>query len=483
MPGWLQWATDFHPLRKLMQIPILSGLYADTAADLRTQYPRNMVPVPKQSGVSQGYIRPADGIELFGSGPGVGRGGYWWNGVLYWVMGSKLCSVSSSGAITELGDVGAGGPVTIDNGPDYLSIWSGGRLYYWDGSTLTQVTDTDLGNVIDGTWIAGYNLSTDGEFLIVTELSDKTAVNPLKYGTAEADPDPIVGVTKLLNEAYAIGRYTIEVFSNVGGDNFPFAPIEGAQVSRGAIGTKAFCKFGGSIAFVGSGKNEAPAVWAMAPGDATKLSTSEIDKLLLNYSEAELSACVVRAKVDKGHNWLMIHLPDVCLVYDLNASKAAQEPVWFELSSAVVGRSTYRARNLVWAYDRWIADDPTTSNLGVMTDEVASHYGEVVGWEFGTLMLYNEGRGGIVHDLELVALPGRVAFGADPVVWASYSEDGETWSMERPIAAGKQGERLKRLAWRGNGMVRNYRMQKFRGTSDAKVSFMRLEARVEPLNG
>jgi putative ABC transport system ATP-binding protein len=49
-----------------MQIPVLSGIYADGDADFRSSYPVNLVPVPKDSGVSQGYLRPADGIvELF----------------------------------------------------------------------------------------------------------------------------------------------------------------------------------------------------------------------------------------------------------------------------------------------------------------------------------------------------------------------------------------------------------------------------------
>jgi len=34
-----------------MQIPILSGVYANQAADFRTSYPRNMIPVPKKTGI------------------------------------------------------------------------------------------------------------------------------------------------------------------------------------------------------------------------------------------------------------------------------------------------------------------------------------------------------------------------------------------------------------------------------------------------
>lgn len=465
-----------------MQIPILSGVYANAVADLRTSYPRNLVPVPKENGISQGFLRPGEGIELFATGPGTDRGGFNWNGTMLRVMGTKLCSVSSAGVVTELGDVGSGGRVTIDNGFGYVSIWSGGRLYYWDGATLTQVTDADLGTVIDGCWIAGYNLSTDGTSLIVTDLADKNQVNPLKYGSAESDPDPILAVDELRNEAYAFGRYTIEVFENVAGDGFPYQRIEGAQVPRGIIGTHACCEYAGTFAFVGSARDEAPAVYLAAPGDSVKISTSEIDQILERYTEAQLADAELEPRVAKGHNWLYLHLPDTTWVYDLNASKALQVPIWFELNSAITGLATYRARGLVWCYDRWISGDPTSSNLGTFSASTGEHYGAVTGWEFGTLMVYNEGRGAIVLDLELVALTGRVALGANPVVWNSYSDDGETWSLERPKSAGKQGQRSKRLAWRNQGEMRNYRIEKFRGTSDCHVSFIRLEAEFEGLN-
>ena len=465
-----------------MQIPILSGIYADSVADFRTSYPRNMIPVPKKTGIADGYLRPGDGIALFAAGPGIDRGGFNWGGTCHRVMGTKLCSISAAGVVAELGDVGSGGQVTMDNGFDRLAVWSGGRLYYWNGSTLLQVTDADLGNVIDGRWIAGYYVSTDGTSIIVTELNNPLTVDLLKYGSVESDPDPIKAVDELRNELYAIGRYTIEVFENVGGNGFPFQRIEGAQVGRGVLGTHAYTQFAQTFAFLGSARNEAPAVYLMGAGSTKKLSTREIDQILLTYTERQLAAVVVEAKVDKGQNWLMLHLPDTCWVYDLDASQSVGEPVWFELNSAVVGKATYRARNLVWCYDQWLSGDPTTPNVGTFVENVSTHYGQTIGWDFGTMVLYNESRGAIVHALELIALPGRVALGADPVVWTSYSLDGETWSQERPTAAGKQGERLKRIAWRRLGKMRIYRMQRFRGTSDAHVSLVRLEAEIEALN-
>jgi hypothetical protein len=204
-----------------------------------------------------------------GTGPGIDRGGIEWNGLLYRVMGTKLVSISSTNVVTVIGDVGGTGLVTLDYSFDYLAIASSGNLFLYRPSTgLQQVTDPDLGTVVDVVWVDGYFMTTDGEFLIVTELNDPFSVNPLKYGSSEADPDPVVALLKVRNEVYALNRHTIEVFDNVGGDLFPFQRVEGAQVQRGSIGTHACCVFMESIAFIGGGRNEAPGVWLISGSNA-----------------------------------------------------------------------------------------------------------------------------------------------------------------------------------------------------------------------
>ena len=467
-----------------MQIGILNGIYTDTSPDFRTSYPVNMIPVPKDQGISKGYLRPADGLVSNGTGPGIDRGGINWNGVCYRVMGTKLVTVSSNGTVTTLGDVG--GPVntlvTLDYSFDRLAIASGGRLYYWNSALgLVQVTDPDLGVVLDVVWVDGYFMTTDGTSLIVTELLDPTQINPLKYGSSEVDPDPVVALLKLRNEVYALNLNTIEVFDNVGGEFFPFQRIDGAQIQKGVLGTFACCVYLENIAFLGSGRNEAPGIYLGANAQANKISTQEIDMILLNYTEAQLALVKLEARNDKSHNHLYVHLPDKTLVFDASASKELGENVWFTLTTSVVGFNQYRARNLVWAYDKWLIGDPQSNSVGYMVQDIGSHYGQQVRWEFGTTIVYNEGNGAIFNELELVSLTGSVALGKDPKISTSYSVDGRSWSQDRSISVGATGNTRKRIVWFQQGHMRNWRIQRFRGDSDSHLSFARLEAQIEPL--
>ncbi|WP_335956616.1 packaged DNA stabilization protein [Acinetobacter bereziniae] len=463
-----------------MQIPVLNGIYTDQNSDFRTSYPRNMIPVPKDQGISQGYLRPAEGIEQFSELSAIDRGGIEWKGVCYRVCGNKFIKVDDKGVVTEIGDVMGYGQCNFDYSFDHLAINSYPHMYLFDGEELKQITDNDLGVVVDVTWVDGYFMTTDGEFIVVTELNDPFQVNPLKYGSSEADPDPIKALIKVRNEVYALNRYTIEIFDNVGGENFPFARIDGALATRGSLGTKTCCKYSEAVAFLGGGKNEPVALWVSANGSTNKISTREIEQIIHQYDEKTLSDCLMESRLIDGHNWLYLHLPDQTIVYDSAASEASQQPVWFTLGSGLI-KSQYLAQNFVWCYGKWIVGHPNQPKLGVFTNEKGEHWGDVVTWEFGTTILYNESRGAIFHQVELACLTGRVDFNKDPMISTQYSLDGVNWSNAKFIRSGKAGDLNKRLVWFQQGYMNNWRMQKFSGTSDSRLTVARLEVQIEPL--
>jgi hypothetical protein len=464
-----------------VQIPLISGVAANERADWRDALPVNLVAVPKNTGVSGAYLRTAPGIVSFASGPGVYRGGINWRGVLYAVMGSKLVKVSETGTLVTLGDVG--GPldswVTMDYGFDRLAVWSGGRLYYYtDTGAFLQVTDSDLGVVPTGCWIAGYFASTDGANIVVTELNDPTAVDPLKYGSAEADSDAIVALKRYQGQLLAFGRNTVEVFVNTGGSGFPFTVSQGSQVAIGAVGPQAAAEFGGSFGFVGSPRNAPPSVYLLGSGTAQRIATREIEQVLAGYTEEQLAAVVVEAQSDAAHQFLFVHLPDQSLVFDAAATAAMRQPVW-HIRKSGASEGQYRMKGLIWCYGEWIGGDTSAAALGRFDETMFTHYGESPVWRCSTPVIYNGGKSALLHEMELMTLPGRIPAGPPATVWRSYSLDGETWSQETPASAGAIGERGKRIVWRRCGMVRNQRIERFRG--DGQIAITALEVDAEPL--
>ena len=475
-----------------MQVGIISGIYADTTPELRTSYPVNLMPVPSSSGISSGYLRPGDGIVSNGTGPGPTRGGINWLGNLYRVMGSQLVQINSAGLISSLGNVGGvDDPVTFDYSFDELAVASAGNIFFWNGTVLTQGVYplVTIGSIIDFCFIDGRYMITDGDRLFVTDIGNPLVIGAFAFEEPIADPDPISAVIRLRNEVYAINRHTMEVYDNTTANvPFPFSVIDGAQIQKGCLGTHACCVYMDSIAFVGGGRNEAPGVYVGAAARTQKISTNEIDSILAEYPESRLANIVCEARNDKNHQHLYVHIPNIefgdtsgrTLVYDATASQALQQSVWFTLTSTLEGFEEYRARHLVWVYDNWYVGDPQSGLIGYLVQDVGSHWGAKVRWEFGTAIAYAGGKGALMQQLELVSLTGSVVIGTEPQISTSYSVNGLSYSQERFISVGTYGSN-KRLSWFQQGNLQNWRLQRFRGDSDAHITYVRLEAQVETL--
>jgi hypothetical protein len=270
------------------------------------------------------------------------------------------------------------------------------------------------------------------------------------------------------------------VFDNVGSAGFAFARVDGAMMTKGAVGTHAKCLFVELFAFVGSGKNEPCSVYLGANGGLTPIATREIEIILSEYDDAQLSKVVLESKSQDTHQHLYLHLPDKTMVYDFAASKVMQQNVWFELSSSTDGNGAYRAINHVWCYNKWIVGDRFNSNVGVLSNRVSSHYGESVCWAINTTFIYNGGQAGQVKSIELVGLTGRTVTDKDPKVFLSWTKDGMTWSNERAHRQGMRGQYSKRIIWmRAIGKFNQALGLRFRGCDDSLASFTAIEVDVE----
>lgn len=464
----------------MSQIAILKGIYADNVGDFVESKPVNREPVVMDTGLSQGFLRVAPGIVGTDAGNGEDRGGIFWNGAAYRVVGTRLVRLTTDGKIVDIGDVGYGPNCWFDYSFDYLAIGSGANVFLFDGTSITQITDPDLGSVIDGIWIDGYFLMTDGEFLIVTELNNPTAIDPLKYGSSEEDPDPILGLIKVRGEVYALNRYTTENFLNQGSTGFPFARNSGGLIPFGVVGTKAKAAFLQTFAFVGSAKGEALGVYIAGNGDASKLSDRYVDQELAGLTEDEAAAIQCESRVDADEQRFLIHLPDKTLVYYATASSRTQSKIWAIYASGAEADKAYRGRNGVLAYGKtWVADE--AGNVGYLDTSVSTQFGEIAGRRIDTALLYNEAGRGIINSVELAGLPGRAPLGAQPRIFMSWTIDGVSWSQERVVTAGRAGEKAIRMQWRPNVRFNQWIGMRFRESDEGLQTYARLDAKIQAL--
>jgi len=454
-----------------MQVPLLSGIAGTETGEFVATYPLNLEPIVVDSKVSKGQLKAYPGAVQINVGPGADRGGYLWRDVLFRVMGTKLVSLYPGGGFTILGDVGPGGRASFAEDFTRLAIRSGDRLYYWDGA-LTQVTDVDLGAVVDFIWIDGYFMSTDGTYIVVTELTDALSVLPLKYGSAEEDPDPVTGLLKYREEVYAFGRATIQLLRNVGGTGFPFAPVQGGTIPYGCVGPTAKCLFADGFAFVGGARGDGLNVFVGGQAVANPIGCRELCDALDALPDP--GVVELEARVSRSEQRLLVHLPSETWVFLAEASRAVGQPIWYRLKTDANG---YRCRNSVEAYGKRIVGDTQSGTFGYLTDEDRRHFGIAPDWAFDCGMLYNEALGAIVHSVELVGLPGR---GGDGAVFMSMTRDGETFSIERSVRL-TPAQRSRRIQWRPHSRIGNYMGFRFRGTGTALPGIAACEVKAVPL--
>ena len=454
----------------MTQVPLISGVKSNRGAEFDRSLPVNLEPVILTTNLSNGQLRLTAGTSAFGTGPGADRAGVNWNGICYRAMGSKLVRVSEIGQVTVIGEIGDG-EASFTYSFDRLAIRSGGNLFYYDGTVLTQVTDPDLGTCLDLEWFDGYFVSTDGMSIIVTELIDPTAIEGIRYGSAENDPDMIKGLLRLRDELYAFGRHSIQIFQNVGSTGFPFRSVDGAIIPYGCVSASAKCLMGDTIAFVGSSRGEALGVYLVGQGTAEKISNKEVDDYLAAVASPEQIRLENRTSRDERR--ILVHLPDRTLCFFVEGSKASQDLIWCELQS----NGTYRIRNAIQCYNKTIVGDLNSGSIGLLSYDDAHHFGEDVEWKVEPGLLYNDGMGAIINQVELVCLTGRNQ--GQSSVFFSVSTDGLHWSNEASLSYSQDTRR--RMAWRPHFRFINYMAMRFRGIGSAIVGIARLEASIEAL--
>lgn len=451
------------------QIPFGKGTKSDLDADFRDTLPTNFINVPKPE---HPYIRSAPGIKAHGTGSGIDRGAMWNERLKthFRVSGNQLISVSPSGSTSALGEIPQSGQVSLPYSFNTQAIINDGQMYLYDSTNgLRQVTDENLGAVFDGVWIDGYYWMCDSENIVITELNDESEVDPLKYGSSEYSPDPIVGVGKTPdNKGMAFNRYSIEYFVNQGTTGFPFVRIASRAIRAGLIGTHAKCEIAGTYAIIGGAKDETPSIHLVGTGTLQKIATREIDEIMGTYTEEELSLSVLEARVEDNHNFVICRLLRHTLMCDLSTKE------WCILKSDVNGDTPWRCRNGIYDPNigKWVYGDGLDSNIGILNESSPSQYGEIVEGIFYTPIAFMENIS--INEMKIQHLPGRGPLGQSPTCFFSLSVDGLTWGKEWAFMMGGRANYNRQFIIRRVGYIDNYFSMKFRITNETPTAFTTL---------
>ena len=192
--------------------------------------------------------------------------------------------------------------------------------FYYDGSTVTKVTDVDYPAstvrgvaCLDGTF---YVMNSNGQ-INGSEINNCLAWSALNFLQCQMEPDNGVYITRLLNFIVAFGAYTTEFFYDAGNaTGSPLLPYTSAMLNIGCAVATSCVQSNNQIFFMGVSKQKGRSIYAITGTTPEILSTASVERLLNADDLAAVSAFSVKIS---GHNFYVITLGTlgITLAYDM----------------------------------------------------------------------------------------------------------------------------------------------------------------------
>lgn len=411
-----------------LPIPIIAGDKTKFDTDYHDAIPVNMLAVKHDVLGSLGYLISHDGVSQLVTGQGIDRGAFYNDrmGRSFRVSGQKLIEIIGN-SVNVIGNIPGTDQVRMDYSFNSLLIVASGRAFLYTGIALTEIIDPDLGSPIDGWWIDGYYMFTDGEYIYHTDITNESSIDPLKFATSEISPDKTLAGGKTQdNLAIVFNRYSTEYFINEASEQFAFSRLTQKAVNSGIVGPRCWCDLGGNIFILGGSKGEPVALRILAPGQVISVTTRTVGKIIASYAESDLYSCRIESRTENEDRLIYIHLPNKTLLYNHTiAEQMGKESAWSELRT---GQSTWRCINGVRdpKQNKWVYGDKIDSRIGYLDSLTAAQYGQPVHSEFYTPMAPIDSMS--VDSIEVNTIPGNSS--SIENMFVSTTRDGAHYSQE-----------------------------------------------------
>jgi len=475
-----------------VQLPIPFSFYQSDSLPLSAQRCINWIPtVAETNALNARSLMQPSGLKTFKDTLlHKNRGALVMKEVPYFVNRNTLLSLASDGTITTHGTIEGTGRVSMANNGQFLVVVvPAGKSYVYDNValSLTQITDVDF-RVSDAVVFKdGYFVfsETVGDVFFNSALNNPLAFSALDFGTAEINPDSIVGLHVNHNELFVCGLETIELFQNVGGSGFPFQRINGANIQKGVHAKFSLLEFDNTFCFVGGGLNEKSAIWKVSGSSSVqKISTDAIDHEIQKFTRDEISNSFAMTYQDSGQFLALFTfeselIPSRTFVYNATASALLQQRVWFEVQTGV-SDNRFRVQSIVAAYGKLLCGDQSTGIIGEFDSNTLDYYGDEIYRQMTTAPFSENGLPIFAGELEATFESGvglTTGQGSDPVVRMRLSDDGgRTFGNAISRSIGKIGKYGQRSIWRRQGRFPVSRMIRLTITDKVRANLIKLAA-------
>lgn len=429
-----------------LQLPVHSYNIRSTPASparLVNCFPEQLPPDAK----TQLVLLRAPGVTPFATfEPGSIRGLHAAFGYLFVVAGTLLYKLDSAGTPTTIGVIPGTASVSMAHNVSHVVIVSQPSAYYTDGTTLSQITDTDFTSrgAKYVKFLDNYLMFTEpntGRFFWA-DVGTTTDFNALSFATAEGDPDNIVGFETDRRQAVFIGDDSGEIWES-GAGAAVFRRVIGGFFQLGTFNGDTVVRLDNAIYWAANDYT----VRRLEGAVPVRVSNHAVEQFL---STVDVSTLRAYRYTQDGHFFYVLCSSTGCWVYDLVTRE------WHE-------RKTYPNAYYEWqfsaqAHGRQYVGNAYSGVVGYFDPLAYTENGGIQRMEWTYQPVYSENRNAFHDRIEIVMETGvglTTGQGSDPEIMLEYSDDGGiTYDALPNRKIGKIGEYQHRPYWNGLGAAR-----------------------------
>lgn len=376
------------------------------------------------------------------------------------VAGRVLSTVDAGGGTVVRGGVVSDGLVTMARNranPAQVMITCDGSTSMLQSGSLTTFTDADLQPANSVCNYSGYFVFTHENGAFTIAGPDSIDVDALDTGSANTGADALLRGVSRGTDVLLFGTRTIEAWQDTGGDPFPLSRVTSVKDEDGnQVGILSAASIPG---------DDLPVLFISADGvvrqlggyQAVRVSNHEIERLI----SADASPSTIRGFywTERGHRFYTLTGSTWTKTLDMVVGG------WHDRKSK--GLDRWRCGSVVQLGNRRIFGDIAQPRLYLLDADLSTEDGDEIDCHVICPPVYGARLpvANVVLDvIRGVGLNSTAPQNLDPVMLLDYSEDGaKTWSPERQIAMGRQGQSLTRLVARRLGRIshvgRSWRMR------------------------
>lgn len=373
---------------------------------------------------------------------------------IYAVHRGTLYSINNAGVATAQGSLNTTtGRVGMAHNGTELMITDGddGYIYETVADTFASISDGDFPGANTVAFQAGrfiINNPGTGQWY-VSDSYDGTSWDATLFASAESFPDPIVSVFVDQGEVMLFGGRSMEIWTNVGAVDFPYARIDGAVAEWGLAARWSIAKFNNTVCWLASNRMGEAQVVQLAGYVPTPVSNPELEYEINQYST--VADATALSYMSSGHPFYQLNFPTAGKSWVLDGLTG----LWSEWEYGTVG-ARHRAEIGVQFLNKTIVSDYENGNLYTLTSDALADNGVLYAKELIGRHIFDEefiSIGRLWIDIDT----GLGSVNSDPQAMLQISKDGgHTYGPERWTSVGTEGRYKTRAMWKRLGRARDW---------------------------